>query len=72
MAGNMQALINFAQVLCSTGRGVFRRVWEGKKWLAGFADFTEFELLWLVKQIKTGFEGRKIPVSVKCILTNLR
>lgn len=43
-----------------------------KKGLAGFADFTEFELLWLVKQIKTGFEGWNIPVSVKCILTNLR
>lgn len=59
MAGNMQALINFAQVVCSTRRGVFRRVFGrgGKKWLAGFADFTEFELLWLVKQIKTSFEG---------------
>lgn len=37
---------------------MFRAAWRKKKGgLAGFADFTEFELLWLVKQIKTGFEG---------------
>lgn len=39
------------------GGGLEREREREKRGLAGFADFTEFELLWLVKQIKTGFEG---------------
>lgn len=34
-----------------------RRKGEKSEAPAGVADFTEFELLWLVRQIKTGFEG---------------